>query len=99
MSKSRSLPSLGKPGGPGLFGVKGEHLPVAISDMAKHLHHDKGHDKGTAIAIAVSQAKRICSTGRSNFGQVSPEKRAKYCKAVAEWEAKKAKAHAIPNKK
>lgn len=91
---SHSHPRLGKPGGPGLFGVKGMHLPAKIEAIAKHIHHDKGKDKSTAIAIAVSQCKRICATGQSNFGQVSAAKRAEYCKAVAEWEAAKARAHA-----
>ncbi len=96
MPKSSTYPDLGKPGGPGLFGVKGMKLPAKIAAVAKHLHYEKGKDKGTAIAIAVSQARKICATGQSNFGQVAPEKRAQYCKAVAEWEAKKAEARATP---
>lgn len=91
--KSSAYPDLGKPGGPGLFGIKGRKLPRPIEAIAKHLHYEKGRDKGTAIAIAVSQAKKICATGESNFGHVKPEVQAKYCKAVAEWEKDKADSH------
>jgi hypothetical protein len=93
MTDSKAYPDLGKPGGPGLFGIKGRKLPAKIEAVAKHLHYEKGKDKSTAIAIAVSQCKKICATGHSNFGQVNPKVRAEYCKAVAEWERDKADAH------
>lgn len=92
--KSSAYPDLGKPGGPGLFHIKGKKLPRKIEAIAKHLHYEKGKDKSTAIAIAISQAKKICATGHSNFGQVHPQVRAQYCAAVAEWEKDKAQAHA-----
>jgi hypothetical protein len=95
---SKSYPDLGKPGGPGLFHIKGKKLPPKIEAIAKHLHYEKGKDKSTAIAIAVSQCKKICATGESNFGKVSPAVRAEYCKSAAEWEADKAQAHADDKK-
>lgn len=93
MPDSSSYPDLGKPGGPGLFGIKGLKLPPKIEAVAKHIHYEKGKPKSVAIAIAVGNAKRICATGRSNFGQVGKAKRAEYCASVAEWEADKVAAH------
>ena len=94
MPDSKSYPDLGKPGGPGLFHMKGKKLPPEIEKIAKHLHYEKGKEKGVAIAIAISQCKKICATGHSNFGQVNKEYRARVCASVAEWEKDKAEAHA-----
>lgn len=62
-------------------------LPEAICEMAKDIR-DGGHDTSSAIAIAVSQAKKLAATSKD------PKIRAKYSKAVAEWEAMKAKVDA-----
>ncbi len=57
------------------------------------MHGDLARES-SAIAMAVADVKRMCATGQSNFGQVHSNKRALACKAVAEWEAKRASAHA-----
>jgi hypothetical protein len=66
----------------GLTVEKAGGLPEAICEMAKDIR-DGGKPTSSAIAIAVSQAKKLCAKGN-----------AKYCTAVAEWERLKAKAHA-----
>jgi len=68
-------------------------LPKYIKRIAKHLQ-EKGMDESRAIATAVNAAKKMCSTGDTNFPgkqDVNPGSRAEACAAVAEWEAKKAK--------
>lgn len=68
-------------------------LPSYIERIAKHLHADSGMTISRAIAVAVNAAKRMCATGDLNFSgkqSVNPGSRAQACKAVAEWEAKKA---------
>lgn len=54
-------------------------LPPFIEDMASHIH-DKGKDISTAIAIAVSQTKKLAAKGNRRAAQ-----------ALAQWEALKAK--------
>lgn len=54
-------------------------LPAAIQHMAKDIHEEKGVPLDEAIPIAISQAKKL-----------APD-HPKYAKAVAEWEALKAK--------
>ncbi|MFE7105626.1 hypothetical protein ACFU98_10625 [Streptomyces sp. NPDC057575] len=71
-------------------------LPAYIKRIAKHLT-EKGMDESQAIATAVNAAKKMCATGDLNFPgkqDVNPGSRAEACKAVAEWEAKKAAARA-----
>lgn len=84
---------LGRPGGPGLFGVQGMQLPAYIQHIAHALIRDKGYRRSRAIATAIAAVKRWAS-GR---GAVSPEVRAAAAKAVAEWEANKARAHTNPS--
>lgn len=70
-------------------------LPSYIERIAKHLHYEKGKSIGHAIAIAVNVVKKMCATGDINFPgvqQVNAGSHAEACKAVAEWEAKKARA-------
>lgn len=55
-------------------------LPAAIEEMAHSIHTKRGKTISTSIAIAVSQAKKLAAKGD-----------AKYVKAVAQWEALKAK--------
>ncbi|MGW3164827.1 hypothetical protein ACWC9Q_18525 [Streptomyces sp. NPDC001142] len=71
-------------------------LPSYIKRIAKHLKKE-GMDESRAIATAVNAAKKMCSTGDTNWPgiqQVNAKSRAEACKAVAEWEAKKAAARA-----
>jgi hypothetical protein len=71
-------------------------LPQYIKRIAKHLQR-KGMAEGHAIATAVNVVKKYCATGDLNWPgwqQVNPGSKAEGCAAVAEWEAKKAKAKA-----
>ena len=86
---------LGKPGGPGLFKTKGLQLPAYIQNIAKALIRDHGFTESHAIATAISRVKVWAAGG----GGVSPEVKAAAAKAVAEWEAAKARARATPNKR
>jgi hypothetical protein len=72
-------------------------LPPYFERIACHLHFEKGRDIGTAIAIAVNVAKRMCATGDLNFPgrqNVNANSRREACAAVARWEAMKASAAA-----
>ncbi len=69
-------------------------LPTYIERIAKHLHYEQGYSISRAIAVAVNAVKRMCASGDVNFPgkqSVNAGSRAQACKAVAEWEAKKAK--------
>jgi hypothetical protein len=81
MVSSRVYPDLErKPGGPDNWVEKVGGLPSFIERIAKHLHYERGFSISHAIATAVSQCKKNCAKGN-----------AKACKAVAQWEAKKAR--------
>jgi 2'-5' RNA ligase len=84
---------IGKPGGPGLFHDKSLQLPAYIQNIAKALMR-QGKPKSQAIQIAIGTVKKWAAGG----GGVSPEVKAAAAKALAEWEAAKAKARATPNK-
>lgn len=64
-------------------------LPEAICEMARALIRERGFSRQHAIAAAVNRAKRLIADPDSK-----PDTRAKYAKAIAEWESKKAKTHA-----
>lgn len=66
-------------------------LPTAIDDLAAELVK-KGMTRERAIATAISRAKRWAATSKD------AKVRAKWGKAVAQWESMKAKAKARPNK-
>ena len=69
-------------------------LPKYIKRIATHLKA-KGMDDSHAIATAVNVVKKMCASGDVNFPgvqEVNAKSRAEACAAVAEWEAKKAKA-------
>jgi len=69
-------------------------LPRYIERIAMHLHNERGMTISHAIAVAVNVTKRMCATGDLNFPghqSVNVGSRAQACKAVAEWEAKKAR--------
>jgi hypothetical protein len=70
-----------------LWGKPGFKLPNYIENVAKGLIED-GHDRSSAIAIAISSVKRWAAGG----GKVGPEVRAASAKAVAQWTALKAAA-------
>lgn len=72
-------------------------LPRYIERIACHVHLQRGHDISSAIAIAVSDVKRICATGESNFGHVHPQFQTEACSAVTDWERMRAGAHAKGN--
>ena len=92
---SRVYPDLERVPGKQNWVDKTGGLPSYIERIAKHLHYEKGRPIGTAIATAVATTKRWCSTGKNwNGGDLKPTTRAKACKAVASWEAKKAKSKA-----
>lgn len=67
-------------------------LPEEICSAAKHIMANGGGGRQRAIAAAVNFVKFVCATGKSkNFLQsnpghdVAPEKRARACANVAEW--------------
>jgi hypothetical protein len=92
MPSSRSYPGLDRSPRENWVDKAGG-LPSYIERIAKHLHYEKGMPIGRAIAVAVNACKRMCATGDLNFPgvqNVNAGSRAEACKAVAEWEAKKA---------
>lgn len=58
-------------------------LPDYIERVAKHIHYEGGHPISTAISMAISQVKKWAAAGK-----------AEAIKAIAQWEALKAKAAA-----
>lgn len=86
---SRSLPSLDRSPKENWVDKVGG-LPSYIERIAKHLHSERGMTISHAIAAAINRVKKWAAGGQN----VSPETRAKAAKAVAEWEAKKAKSRA-----
>lgn len=87
MGSSASLER--KPGGPDnwIEAVKGE-LPAYVREIARSIEKT-GKTLSQAISIAISRIKVWAAGG----GGVSAKTRAKAAKALAEWEALKAKAH------
>lgn len=85
---------LGKPGGPGLFRMKGARLPNYIEQIAKGLMEKRGMTRSRAIQTSIG----VCQRWARGGGDVHPEVRAAAAKAIAEWEARKAEARAKPNK-
>lgn len=62
-------------------------LPAYIEEIAKSIHEKRGMPLEQAIPIAIAQVKKWAAGG----DDVNPDTRAKAAKAVAEWEALKAK--------
>lgn len=95
--KSSAYPTLERVPGKQNWVDRAGGLPKYIERIAKHLHYEKGFPIGSAIAIAVNTVKRwatagsVTKTGKGAAHQVTAATRAKAAKAVAEWEAKKAK--------
>jgi hypothetical protein len=80
----------GRPGGPGLWNVKGMELPPYIQNIARALlRTGRAKDLGSAIAIAKA------ATSRWAHGKnTKPEVRAASVATDASWQAKRARAHA-----
>lgn len=88
------------PGGPGLFHVKGMELPPYIQHLYKHLVGRYG--KHDAYRVAVGVVKKWAAgvnpggwqTKSGKGKRTHPDVRAAAAKNVAEWEEKRARAHA-----
>ena len=88
--------SVHEPVGPGpLWKHKGWQLPAYIQHIANDLREKRGMSESKAIATAIAAVKRWAS----GAGNVNADTRAAANKAVAEWEALKAKAHAVTSSK
>jgi len=70
--------------------ARGGGLPAYIQHIAHDIHEKRGMPVSRAIAIAIGTVKRWARGG----GNVDENTRAAARKALAEWEALKAKAHA-----
>jgi len=83
---------LGRPGGPGLWKHQGWQLPAYIQNVAHGILRT-GKTKSQAIQIAIGKIKDWARGG----GDVGPEVVAAAQKALAEWEALKARAAKMAN--
>jgi len=84
MVSSRAYPDLERaPGKKDNWVEANGGLPDYIERVAKHIHYEGGHPISTAIAMAISQVKKWAAEGK-----------AQAVKAIAQWEAIKAKAGA-----
>lgn len=84
----------GKPGGPGLWHVKGMELPPYIQNIA-HALLRTGRAKNLSQAIAM--AKAATDRWKRGGGKVSPEVQAASAATSAQWAAKQARAHSMSN--
>ncbi len=84
---------LGNPAGPGLFHVKGLQLPAYVQHVATHLIA-QGHPESKAIQMAVGIIRNWAEGHDGHGNAVHPDVHAAAVKALAEWEAAKAAAHA-----
>lgn len=86
----------GKPGGPGLWHVKNMQLPAYIQNVAHALlRNGQAHGESEAIHKAVGIVQDWARGRTPNGkGHVSPQVQAAAAKAIAEWEAKRGRAHA-----
>lgn len=82
----------GSPSGPGLFHVKGLELPAYIQHVAHHLT-GMGHPESQAIGMAVGIVRDWAEGHDGKGHRIHPDVQAAAAKAIAEWEADKAKAH------
>jgi len=88
------------PGGPGLFHVKGMELPPYIQHLYKHLVGRYGRHRayGVAVGVVKKWAAGINPGGwktKSGKGKrTHPDVQAAAARNVAEWEEKRARAHA-----
>ena len=91
---------IGKPGGSGLWHVKGMQLPpyLDVQHLAHHLIGKYGESRGIAMAkgIIAKWKQGINPGGRHKKGKVShvhPDVQAAASKAIAQWEEKRETAH------
>lgn len=89
-------PTVG-PGGPGLFHMKGAQLPAYIQHVANELKK-KGKTESQAVSMAIGIIKNWAHGHDGKGGKVSAQVQAAAQKALAEWNALRAKAKATPNK-
>jgi hypothetical protein len=88
------------PGGPGLWHVKGMQLPPYIQHLYKHLVGRYGKEKayGVAVGVVKKWAAGVNPGGwktKSGKGKrTHPDVQAAASRNVAEWEEKRARAHA-----
>jgi hypothetical protein len=87
---------LGKPGGPGLFHMKGAQLPAYIQNVAHALIRG-GKPKERAIPMAIGIVKNWAHGHDGHGNNVSPEVQAAAAKAIAEWQSLKARARSTSN--
>ena len=87
----------GSPAGPGLFHVKGLQLPAYVQHVAHHLI-GQGHPESKAIEMAVGIIRNWAHGHDGHGNAVHPDVQAAAVKAMAEWEAAKATAHADKGK-
>lgn len=80
----------GRPGGPGLYGVKGQKHSDYFEQIVKALMEKRGMDKGRASAIAYGALRKWAKGG----GHVHPEVRGAAAGALAEEASKHGHAHA-----
>lgn len=87
----------GRPGGPGAFGIRGAMFPPYIQHVAGELLK-KGASKSRAYQLAIGIV-RNWSHGHDGHGhRVSADVQAAARKAIAAYDALRARAKAIPNK-
>jgi hypothetical protein len=97
--KATTVPEpFGKPGGPGLFRIKHEHLPIYVQHVAHDLMEERGVvDESKAIRMALGIVENWSQGHDGKGNKVSAVVQAAAIKAMAEWHASIAKARAIPN--
>lgn len=86
----------GKPGGPGAFGMKGAQFPPYIQHVAGELLK-KGKTKSQAYRMAIGIV-RNWAHGHNRGHAVSPQVQSAAAKAIAQYDALRARAKATPNK-
>lgn len=84
---------LGRPGGPGLFHVKGLQLPAYIQNVA-HAMKRQGKDTSRAIQMAIGIVRNWAHGHDGHGHAVSPEVQAAAVKAIAEYDAARVRAKA-----
>lgn len=83
--------TFGRPGGPGLFRIKGKKLPRYVRIVAHGLmKKGRAADTSQAIRMAIGVLKNWARGG----DHVHPQVQAAAAAAIAEWEGDKAEAHA-----
>lgn len=91
LAKASTPEPWGKPGGPGLWKHKGMHLPYYIQHVSHGIFRSNpAMGQSRAIEIAVGKV-RDWAEGK---GDVDAGTQAASRKAIAEWEATRAQAHA-----